>query len=185
MKQQGKKPVANEPDIIQKLSVDFNIVNDLNVDFTLAPQQVLVQTNSDASVDAQFNSDEQVDAQFASNIKPLDAQFGTIYVVSGDCKVLYATTETWNSKPKLVSARGFIYIYSDYRKDEHGRDIAAMKVGDGSAYLIDMPFTDDLLYAHAANSDIHITPEEREFWNNKVRCYVDPINQHRLVFTTK
>lgn len=177
--------MANEPDIIQKLSVDFNIVNDLSVDFTLAPQQVSVQTNSDASVDAQFNSDEQVNAQFASNIKPLDAQFGTIYVVSGDCKVLYATTATWNSQPQLVSARGYIYIYSDYRQNGQGQNIAAMKVGDGSAYLIDMPFTDDLLYAHLANDIRHITQEEREFWNNKVRCYMDPLNEHRLVFTTQ
>lgn len=177
--------MANEPDIIQKLSVDFNVVNNIDVDFTLAPQPIEVSANSDASVDAQFNSNEQVDAQFASNIQPLDAQFGTIYVVSGDCKVLYASTATWNSQPQLISARGYIYIYSDYRKDGQGRNIASMKVGDGSSYLIDMPFTDDLLYAHLADDVRHITQAEREFWNNKVRCYIDPLHQHRLVFTTQ
>lgn len=177
--------MANEPDIVQKLSVDFNVVNDISVNFTAAPKPMDLQTSSNASVDAELNSNAPVEVGFDSTAKPIDVQLGTIYVVSGDCRVLYASTATWNSQPQLISARGYIYIYSDYRKDGQGRNIASMKVGDGSAYLIDMPFTDDLLYAHTANSDIHITPQEREFWNNKVRCYIDPLNQHRLVFTTK
>ena len=177
--------MANEPDIVQKLSVDFNVVSDITVDFEAVPKSVVTQVNGDASINAEFNSNAPIDAQFNSNIQPLDAQFGTIYVVSGDCKVLYASTATWNSQPQLVSARGYIYIYADYRQNQQGQNIAAMKVGDGSAYLIDMPFTDDLLYAHIADNIRHITQEEREFWNNKVRCYIDPLNEHRLVFTTQ
>lgn len=145
--------MANEPDIVQKLSVDFNIVNDLSVNLN-------------------------------SPTEPFDAEFGSIYVVGGDCKVLYASTATWNSQPQLISARGYIYIYSDYRQNDQQQNIPAMKVGDGSAYLIDMPFTDDLLYAHIADNIRHITQQERESWNNKVRCYIDPLNEHRLIFTT-
>lgn len=177
--------MANEPDIVQKLSVDFNVVSDITVDFEAVPKSVVTQVNGDASINAEFNSNAPVDAQFNSNVQPLDAQFGTIYVVSGDCKVLYASTATWNSQPQLISARGYIYIYSDYRQNQQGQNIAAMKVGDGRAYLIDMPFTDDLLYAHIADTVRHITQEEREFWNNKIRCYMDPLNEHRLVFTTQ
>ena len=176
--------MANEPDIIQKLSVDFNVVTGISVDFNSAPQPISVQTNSTAPVDANFNSDAFIDAQFNSNVEPINAEFGTVYVISGDCKVLYASTATWNSQPQLISARGYIYIYSDHKQDEHGQNIAGMKVGDGSAYLIDMPFTDDLFYSHIENGEIHITPEERAFWNNKIRCYVDPLNEHRLIFTT-
>lgn len=176
--------MANEPDIVQKLSVDFNVVTDISVDFTAAPKPVDLQASSNANVDAEFDSNASVKADIDANIKPIDVQFGSIYVVSGDCHVLYASTATWNSQPQLVSARGYIYIYSDYRQDEHGQNVAAMKVGDGSAYLIDMPFTDDLLYAHVADNVRHITQEEREFWNNKVRCYIDPLNEHRLIFTT-
>ena len=178
--------MAEEPDIIQKLSVDFNVINDLNIDFNATPQPVYIQANSDAPVNAEFNnSNEPINAQFNNNVQPLEAQFGTIYVVSGDCRVLYATTETWNSQPQLISAKGYIYIYADYRQNEQGQNVPAMKVGDGNAYLIDMPFTDELLYGHLTDSVRHITQEEREFWNNKVRCYTSDIQNDILVFTTK
>ena len=176
--------MANEPDIVQKLSVDFNVVTGIDVNFNSAPQPVDVRTNANAQVNAEFNSNAPINAEFNSNVLPLEAEFGTIYVVSGDCKVLYASTATWNSQPQLVSARGYLYIYSDHKQNEHGQNIAGMKVGDGSAYLIDMPFTDDLFYSHIENGEIHITPEEREFWNNKIRCFIDPLNEHRLIFTT-
>lgn len=146
--------MANEPDIIQKLSVDFNVVNDISIDFTASPQ-------------------------------PIEAQFGTVYVVGGDCRVLYATTATWNSQPQLVSARGYVYIYSDYKQNDQNQNIAGMKVGDGNAYLIDMPFTDELLYDHLADNVAHITQQEREFWNNKVRCFIDSeVHDDTLIFTT-
>lgn len=178
--------MANEPDIIQKLSVDFNVVNDISIDFNATPVPVKVLTNSDAPVNAEFNSSvEPVDAQFNSTVQPLEAQFGTIYVVSGDCRVLYATTATWNSQPQLISAQGFIYIYSDYRQNEQGQNVPAMKVGDGNAYLIDMPFSDELLYEHLADNIRHITQQEREFWNNKVRCFTSDIQDDVLVFTTE
>jgi hypothetical protein len=147
--------VANEPDIVQKLSVDFNVVNNLDVDFTLAPQSI-------------------------------DAQFGTIYVVGGgDCKVLYATTATWNSQPQLISARGYIYIYSDYKCNSQGKNIPCMKVGDGQAYLIDMPFVEELMYGHIEDNARHITQEDRAKWDNKVRCYVSEVQGDNLIFTTE
>lgn len=176
--------MADEPDIIQKLSVDFNVVNDISIDFTASPKPVKVGLDSDAPVDAEFNSDSQVNAQFGTNVQPLDAQFGTIYVVGGDCRVLYATTATWNSQPQLISALGYIYIYSDYRQDEQGVDIPSMKVGDGKSYLIDMPFTDKVIYEHIEDNVRHITQEEREFWNNKVRCFISEVQGDNLTFTT-
>lgn len=178
--------MANEPDIIQKLSVDFNVINDINIDFNATPVPVRVQTLSDAPVNAEFNnSAEPVNAQFNTTVQPLEAQFGTVYVVGGDCKVLYATTETWNSQPQLISDRGYIYIYADYRQNEQGQNVPAMKVGDGNAYLIDMPFTDELLYEHLADNVRHITQQEREFWNNKVSCYMSDTQDDILVFTTE
>lgn len=177
--------MADEPDIVQKLSVNFDVNTELSVDFSSAPQAVQVQTNSDAQMTANFNSNEQMSAEFNSNVEPIQAEFGTVYVVSGDCRVLYATTATWNSQPQLIADRGYIYIYSDYRQDEQGNKIASMKVGDGTSYLIDMPFMDKLLYAHLSDTVSHITSEEREFWNDKVRCYIDPNNPQNLIFTTQ
>ena len=136
--------MANEPDIVQKLSVDF----------TLSPQ-------------------------------PIDAQFGTIYVVGGDCKVLYATTATWNSQPQLISASGYIYIYSDYKHNSQGQNIPCMKVGDGQTYLIDIPFVEELMYGHIEDNVRHITQEDRAKWDNKVRCYVSEVQGDNLIFTTE
>lgn len=176
--------MPNEPDIVQKLSADFRVVNDISVDFVAVPEAIELQAEHNDPININLNSDKPVDVDFGSNIKPLELDFGTIYVISGDCRVLYASTATWNSKPQLISARGYIYIYSDYRQNLHGDNIAAMKVGDGTSYLIDMPFTDDLLYAHVEDDVRHITAEERAFWNDKVRCYIDPLNEQRLIFTT-
>lgn len=145
--------MPNEPDIVQKLSLDFNVVNNL-------------------------------DLNFGSDNNNLNVDFGNVYVVGGNCKVLYATTATWNSKPQLISLKGYIYIYSDYRKNSDQQNIASMKIGDGTSYLIDMPFADELLYGHVDDIVRHVSSQEREFWNNKVRCYVDPLNEQNLIFTT-
>ena len=165
----------NEPDIIQKLSADFNVVNDISIDFSTSPVSIKMQNTSETPVNAQFDSNVSADIQLDSPSIPFEAQFGTIYVVSGDCRVLYATTATWNSQPQLISQMGYIYIYSDYRKNDQGADIPSMKVGDGNAYLIDMPFSDEVLYKHVDDNVRHITQQEREFWNNKVRCYTSEV----------
>lgn len=176
--------MPNEPDIIQKLSADFNVINNISVDFIAVPDPIELRAKSNETIDAELDAYKAINAEFDSNIKPLEVDFGTIYVVSGDCRVLCASTATWNSKPELISSNGYIYIYSDYRKDSNEQNIASFKVGDGTSYLIDMPFTDELLYAHLSNSDIHVTSQDREFWNNKVRCYIDPVDDNNLIFTT-
>lgn len=98
-------------------------------------------------------------------------------------KVLYADTATWNSQAQLVSQQGYIYIYSDYKQDSSGNNIPGIKVGDGNAYLIDLPFSTKLIDEHIADAVIHITQAERDFWNNKVTCYIDENNITRLIFS--
>ena len=65
--------------------------------------------------------------------------------------------------------------------DEHGNPVPGIKIGDGLGYLIDAPFLSAPYDEHIANLDIHVTTENKTFWNNKVRCYMDGEN---LVFTT-
>lgn len=98
-------------------------------------------------------------------------------------KVLYADTASWNSQPQLVSQVGVIYIYSDYKKDAEGNNIPGLKVGDGNAYLIDVPFLTKLIDEHILDNIRHITSSERDSWNNKVTCYIDVNNSTRLVFS--
>lgn len=98
-------------------------------------------------------------------------------------RVMYGTKEEWDSDVGLVSQADTLYIYTDYLS-EAGQDVAGLKVGDGTTYLIDRPFLNQMMIEHINNTDIHITPEERAFWNNKVRCYTAEPNDEELVFTT-
>ena len=98
-------------------------------------------------------------------------------------KVLYADTATWNSQAQLVSQEGYIYIYSDYKQDGEGNNIPGIKVGDGNAYLIDLPFSTKLIDEHIADAVIHVTASDKTSWNNKVTCYIDADHTTRLVFS--
>lgn len=97
--------------------------------------------------------------------------------------VLVGTTEEWNSKTGLIGAKNIVYVYTDRSINEDGQAIPGFKVGDGLAYLIDLPFNDDIMMAHIQDSSVHITDEERLFWNNKVTAYLNVFNQEELVLT--
>ena len=100
----------------------------------------------------------------------------------GISEILYNTTEYWNSQIGVQSQAGVLYVYSDYR-EEDGVYIPAVKIGDGNAYIIDLPFADDIYAKHIANKTMHVTNEERAFWNDKVTCFIDPLNDKKIIFT--
>lgn len=103
-------------------------------------------------------------------------------------QILSNTTEGWNSQVHLISASRTIYVYTDHLQEEDGEgntiSVPGLKVGDGKAYLIDLPFTDDPMIKHIADASIHVTQEEKEFWNNKVRVYQSQMDPEKIVFTT-
>lgn len=96
--------------------------------------------------------------------------------------VISHTTEEWNALYGLVSKKDYIYVYTDHQKDGE-IDIPGIKIGDGNAYVVDLPFCDDLYAKHINNTVLHITDEERDFWNNKVTCFIDPYHDDRVIFT--
>ena len=78
---------------------------------------------------------------------------------------------------------GEVIIYDDYQTktwqvEEYGElvtkteKIPGIKIGDGNAYVQDLPFVDkdlrEKLMAHINNAEIHTTLAEKLFWNNKV-----------------
>lgn len=90
----------------------------------------------------------------------------------GTVKVYRGTTQAWDSQVSLVSELNAIYIYSDHDTYDD-EDLPAIKIGDGTSFLIDMPFITDHtseLLNHLADGDIHVTIQEKTFWNNKVSC---------------
>ena len=117
---------------------------------------------------------------------PLILDIGSTTILSGS-NIHIDTTENWNAQKTLVAKKGHLYIYSDYRTIG-GIDVAAMKVGDGNAYLIDIPFlcgNSTALDNHIADSESHITQEERLFWNNKVTCFMSNGDEESIVFSKK
>lgn len=100
--------------------------------------------------------------------------------------IYYDTTANWNLQADMISEKGAIYIYSDYYRD--GSTISpAIKIGDGMAYLIDTPLMTEhltnMLISHITNEAQHITPSDREFWNNKVTSILDMEDHENLVLT--
>lgn len=96
---------------------------------------------------------------------------------------LYDTEENWNAQRELIAAKGAIYVYSNHDITDQGKYIPGIKVGDGSSYLIDMPFIDDKYAKHIADTIIHVSTDDREYWGDKVTCDIDPLRQNTLVFT--
>lgn len=78
----------------------------------------------------------------------------------GGSDVVVHTTAEWAQLTSLVSQRGMIYVWSDY-KTEGGTSIPAMKVGDGSAYVVDLPFATQA-----------ITQAQINLWTSKVSARV-------------
>lgn len=106
-------------------------------------------------------------------------------------RVYYDTTFNWSLQKQLVTEKSAIYIYSDYQKvyDKKGNlvDVAGIKIGDGSSFLVDMPFITDsmtsLIANHLADTSVHVTLAEKNFWNNKVSSYLDGTDLENLVLS--
>lgn len=103
---------------------------------------------------------------------------------SAGAKVLRGTTAYWNSQASLISEKDVSYIYTDYRVITHGDGTTTtyygLKIGDGRAYLIDIPF----IGGGGGGSDSGITQDDIDNWNNKWSGYINPNNPENLVFYT-
>ena len=89
------------------------------------------------------------------------------------------TTQHWNEARGFIPLKGEVIVYTDYdsyEKEINGRNrivaIPGIKIGDGNAYVQDLPFVDeelrDTLMEHINNMDLHVTLGEKTFWNNKI-----------------
>ena len=98
--------------------------------------------------------------------------------------IVSGTVSYWQTHGNVISTKDVLYIYTDWKQDAEGKNIPGIKVGDGLAYISDMPFTDELWAAHVMDSLIHVSAEDRANWNSKIRCYIDPNNTENIIFTT-
>lgn len=166
----------------------FNTDQDqLHINFNSSNPPIVPEFNSDGTLKLTTTENEQVVPITFSSNPQVNLDFGSVVMIDkqgGEKNIYYGSTEYWNNQPRLIAERGCLYIYRDWKTLEDGKLLAGIKIGDGSSYLIDMPFTDEIWQEHVDDMIIHITQEEREFWNNKVRCYIDNIDGENLIFTT-
>ena len=133
------------------------------------------------------NVDLNILGYYDTKIKDyVDKKVGT-----GGAAIHYGTTEYWNAQTTLIGEESHIYVYTDYttlESDEKSILVPNIKIGDGSAYLIDNPFIttsiEELLQLHINDNVKHITEQERTAWNNKVSCYLSNNDSETIVFTT-
>lgn len=108
--------------------------------------------------------------------------------------LIYAskTSAEWNADRYMISEKNVLYIYTDFKtieKDGEEYFLPGLKFGDGTSYLIDLPFLNsgdnseinEILMDHINNNVIHITANERDFWNNKLNYSQQLINE-TLIF---
>ena len=99
------------------------------------------------------------------------------------------STAGWSTQTSLVSERGAIYIYTDKTYLAAGGTTTApgVKIGDGLAYVVDLPFQSDLIgeevLQEVAEMSGSVTEEERQFWNHKVSAYLVAQDTENLVLS--
>ena len=76
-------------------------------------------------------------------------------------------------KPEL----GQLVIFTNLRerKKSDGTTItsAGIIVGDGEKTIEQLPFIDWFYWDHINDKNIHVTEEQKTFWDNKISCDVD------------
>ena len=112
-----------------------------------------------------------------------DAVNKTINIASAS-SIVSGTTSYWQTHGNVVSTKDVLYVYTDWKKNSSNQDIPGIKVGDGLAYIVDLPFTDELWAAHVMDTLLHVSASDRTNWDSKVRCYMDSTDLEKLVFTT-
>lgn len=94
-------------------------------------------------------------------------------------KSKHDSTANWNAAIGFVPLEGEIIVYNDYKtitKEVDGEtcqvQVPGIKIGDGQTYVQDLPFLDsemrDRILEHINNDNIHVSLQEKLFWNNKI-----------------
>lgn len=105
--------------------------------------------------------------------------------INGGTIEIGSTTE-WQEKLTYIPNQGTILIYTDKDTLNDNTTVAGIKIGDGLAYGIDLPFIGDEisenLLDHISDAIKHITAAERTKWNNKITCE-NTVTNETLVLT--
>lgn len=115
-------------------------------------------------------------------------------VLNSRVKLKTDTTENWDNAKDFIPLKGEIIVYSDYSTTEQdGKQVfvPAIKVGDGLAYVVDLPFVSDpnssseiqqALYNHINNTVIHVNSDDRDHWDNNISVDISEEQEQLLLF---
>lgn len=96
----------------------------------------------------------------------------------GDSNIITShSTAYWTAHGSYLPLMNEIIVYSDYIQIEPNVYQPGLKIGDGTTYVADLPFIDEMTQYHINNNAIHVTPEEKIFWNNKINCEETIVNE--------
>ena len=152
-----------------------------NISLAEGEQLGLVLDNDE--IDIQMHDDDILDVTLDNYVQGIGGTDDYEELINKPIHV--GMTGEWNAQKGLIGKKDHIYVYTDYETLD-GVDIPALKIGDGKAYLIDIPFADGnatALLDHVKNKIVHLTAEERAFWNNKVTCFLSQENAETVVFS--
>ena len=89
---------------------------------------------------------------------------------------IFVTPDKVEIMKSIEPELGQIVIFTDLykRTNSEGVEItsAGIKVGDGNTKIEQLPFIDWFYLDHINDKNIHITEDERTFWNDKISCEV-------------
>ena len=102
-------------------------------------------------------------------------------------KISIDSSEEWSQKTTYIPKNGEIIIYND-RNVIDGVSYPGIKIGDGLAYVVDLPFFGDdetnaiteIVNNHIDDTQSHVSAADREFWNSKINV---ELNGESLVLT--
>lgn len=109
-------------------------------------------------------------------------------VPANAARIEVRTTAEWNERMLYIPKVGRIIVYSD-RNVIDGVAYPGVKIGDGLAHVVDLPFVGDdvasrimaLIEEHIQNEQIHVTEAERTFWNNKINYEMDDSGETLII----
>lgn len=108
----------------------------------------------------------------------------TLEEIGGNiARVQRATTEEWGQRSGEISEENVLYVYTDFSTDENGNPQPSISIGDGKAYIGDLPKISGVSQAvieHLNNKIIHVSKDDRTNWDDKVKCDIDGEN---LIFS--
>ena len=98
---------------------------------------------------------------------------------------IIGTTAYFEGVKTTVPPRGQLVIFSDLRSIEVTKSggskstitSAGIKVGDGIKTIEQLPFIDWFYWDHLNDANIHVTAEQKTFWNNKITCEVSEVDE--------